>query len=267
MSEIIAAIDETGANTLLGDALQAVGTLSKSGNGNLGPFGAAYTVHGSFTSGAVDLIPPDTIRIDHLHFAWHADLSFSIDLNDFLPHFCLPQVCIDIPCVGEVCTPEICIDWPTIHVPTVSFGDFVEATADFGLDVALTAGNWKVQIVVKNVSQLQFGPGTAAILGIIAAAITPLLLAVPFIGPFLAIAVDAIIAAIGIAGLTGLLGPIISPFISGLRVPVYDQPKHFQLLAAAGANDPAVFIEIDSVQARIEGSDEDELVLDIDISA
>jgi hypothetical protein len=266
MSEIIAAIDENGANTLLADAVQTIGTLSKSGSGSLGPFSASYTVSGSFVSGAVDLIPPDTIRIDHLRFNWHIDLSFSIDLNDFLPHFCLPQVCVDIPCVGTVCTPTICIDWPTITVP-VGFGDFAEATADFGLNVALTGGNWKVQIVVKNVSQLQFGLATAAVLALIGAAITPILLLIPFIGPFLAIAVDAILAGIGIAGLTGFLGPIISPFISGLTIPVYDQPKHFQLLPAAGANDPAVFIELDAVQARIEGSDEDELVLDVDISA
>jgi hypothetical protein len=266
MSEIIAAIDEGGANTLLNDGLQTIGTLSKSGSGNLGPFFASYNVSGSFAGGAVDLIPPGTVRIDHLHFNWHIDLSFGINLNDFLPNFCLPQVCIDIPCVGTVCTPKICIDWPTIAVP-VSFGDFVEATADFGLDVALTGGSWKVQIVVQNVSQLQFGLATAAILALIGAAITPLLLLVPFIGPFLAIAVNAILAAIGIAGLTGFLGPILSPFISGLKIPIYNQAKHFQLLPSGGANDPAVFIELDAVQARIEGSDEDELVLDVDISA
>src|SRR5512135_1112672 len=117
MSEIIAAIDETGANDLLADAMQAVGVLSKSGSGSLGPFDASYTVQGSFTSGAVDLIAPGTIRIDHLHFSWHVDLSFGIDLDDILPHFCIPQACVDIPCVGTVCTPKICIDWPTITVP------------------------------------------------------------------------------------------------------------------------------------------------------
>ena len=265
MSEIIAAIDEAGANDLLADAVQAIGVLSKSGNGSLGPFDATYTVQGSFTSGAVDLIAPGTIRIDHLHFAWHVDLDFSVDLNDILPHFCLSQACVHIPCVGTVCTPRICIDWPTIHVP-VSFGDWAEATADFGLDVALTSGQWKVKIVVQNVSQLQFGPGTAGILALIGAAVTPILLAIPFIGLFLALAVDAILAGIGIAGITGFLGPLISPFIAGLSVPIYDQPKHFQLLPAAGANDPAVFIELDTVQASVVQSDEDELVLAIDIS-
>jgi hypothetical protein len=265
MAEIIAAVDEGGANALLGDAIQTIGTQSKSGSGSLGPFTASYNLTGHFTNGTVDLIAPGTVRIDHLRFDWNVDLSFQIDLNSFLPHFCLPQVCVDIPCVGKVCTPKICLSWPTITVP-VSFGDFVEATADFGIDVSLNGGNWKVQIVVQNVSQLQFGPGTAGILVLIGAAITPILLVIPFIGPFLAIAVDTILLAIGIAGVTGFLGPIISPFISGLKIPVYNQPKHFQVLPAAGPNDPAVFVELDAVTAGIQHSDEDELVLSVDIS-
>ena len=65
------------------------------------------------------------IRIVDLRVDWDLDLSFGIDLSVVLPDFCLPQVCIDIPCVGEVCTPKICVDWPTITVP-VSFGDFVQ---------------------------------------------------------------------------------------------------------------------------------------------
>jgi hypothetical protein len=267
MNEIVAALDEGGANILFVDALQALGTLSKSGNGSLGPFDASYTVSGSFTSGAIDLIAPGTVRIDHLHFDWNANLTFSVDLNDILPHFCIPQACVHIPCVGTVCTPKICIDWPTISVP-VSFGDWVEATADFGLDVSLDMGTtWKVQIVVQNVSQLQWGPGTGAILAAIGAAVALAVAWIPFIGPFLAIAVAAVVAAIDIAGLTGLLGPIISPFISGLKVPVYSQAKHFQVIPAAGAIDPAVFIELDAVTAAIQSSDEDELVLGVDVSA
>jgi hypothetical protein len=214
----------------------------------------------------VDQIAPNTIRIDHLHFDWNADLSFSVDLNDILPHFCIPQACVDIPCVGTVCTPKICIDWPTVSVP-VSFGDWVEATADFGLDVSLNAGTWKVQIVVQNVSQLQWGPGMGAILAAIGAAVALAVAWIPFIGPFLAIAVTVIVAAIDVAGLTGLLGPIISPFVSGLKVPIYTQAKHFQVLPAGGATDPAVFIELDAVTAAIQSTNEDELVLGVDISA
>jgi len=265
MATILAAIDEGGANTLLGDALASIPTLSKSGSGSLGPFTAGYSVQGTFAGGTVDLIAPSTVRIEHLRFNWQMTLSFGIDLNDFLPHFCLPQVCVDIPCVGHVCTPKICVSWPTIDV-SVPFGDFVEATADFGIDVSLSGGQWKVQIVVQNLSQLQFGPATAGILVLIGAAITPLLLAIPFIGPFLAVAVDLILAAIGVAGLTGFLGPILSPFLSGLKIPVYQQDKHFKFLPASGPVDPDVFIELDAVSAQIQHSDEDELVLSVDIS-
>src|SRR5262249_48756184 len=157
-------------------------------------------------------------------------------------------VCVDIPCVGRVCTPRICISWPTIPVP-VSLADFVEATADFGLNIALVGGQWRARAVVLNVSELKFGPKTAGMLALIGFAITPLLLAIPFIGPFIAIAVDAILAAIGIAGLFGFLGPIVSPFVSGLVIPIYEQPQHFQVLPASGPNDPAVFITLDAVTA------------------
>lgn len=265
MAEIIAAIDEGGANILLADALATIGMLSTAGSGSLGPFTASYNLTGHFTGGTIDLIAPGTARVDHLRFDWHVDLGFSIDLNDFLPNFCLPQVCIDIPCVGRICTPRICIAWPTIGV-NVPLGDFVEASADLGIDIGLTGGNWKVQLVVQNVRQLQFGPATAGMLALIGLAITPVLLLVPFLGPFLAIAVNAILATIGIGGLTGLLGPIISPFISGLKIPVYEQPKHFLAVPGSGPTDPDVFIEIDTVSADVRSTDEDELVLSIDIS-
>jgi hypothetical protein len=161
---------------------------------------------------------------------------------------------------------RICIDWPTIAVP-VTLSDFVEATADFGFAVQLSGGVWHVDLIVQNVSSLRFGPTTAGLLAVIAAAVTPILLAIPFLGPFLAIAVDAILLSIGVAGITGLLGPIISPFISGLRVPVYAQPQAFQVVPASGPVDPAVFVTLDAVSAVVQSTNEDELILAIDISA
>jgi hypothetical protein len=266
MAEITAALDEQGANKLLDTAVAAIGPQSKSGSGNLGPFLANYSITGTLTNGDVDLIPPDTIRIVDLRLDWDLDLSFGIDLSSILPDFCLPQVCIDIPCVGTVCTPKICIDWPTITVP-VSFGDFVKMTADFQLDISLSGGQWKVQIKVLGVPNLQFGATTALLLAAIGAAVTPILLAIPFIGPFLAIAVDAILLAIGIAGVTGFLGPIITPFVSGLKIPIYQQPQQFQVLPAAGPVDPKVDITIDLVAAAVaHNGTEDELVLTADIS-
>jgi hypothetical protein len=266
MAEIIAAVDEQGANTLLDTAIGILPPQSSSGSSSLGPFVASYSVTATLTNGDVDLIPPDIIRLVDLRVDWSLNLSFGIDLSTILPDFCLPQVCVNIPCVGRVCTPRICIDWPTITVP-VSFSDFVKATGDFRLDISLTGGVWKVQAVIVGVPNLQFGATTALLLVAIGAAVTPLLLAIPFIGPFLAIAVNAILLAIGIAGITGLLGPILTPFVSGLKIPIYSQPQLFPVLPAESAIDPQVAVTIDLIAAQVVNSGEDELVLSADISA
>lgn len=266
MTEITAALDETGANKLFDTAIGTIGTQSHSGSGNLGPFIASYNIQATFTSGDVDLIPPDTIRIVDLRLDWTLNLSFGIDLGEILPEFCLPQVCVDIPCVGRVCTPRICIEWPTISVP-VTFSDFLQATIDFNLNTNLTGGNWVVQAHVQGVPSLQFGATSALLLAAIGAAVTPILLAIPFIGPFLAIAVNIILATIAVAGVTGFLGPIITPFVSGLTIPIYEQPQLFEVLPATSAIDPKVDVTIDLVAASVvHNAPEDELVLTADIS-
>jgi hypothetical protein len=266
MSEIIAAIDEGGANDLLDTAIGTLPPQSSSGSGNLGPFVASYGVTATLVNGDVDLRAPDIIRIKDLRLNWTLNLSFGIDLSSILPDFCIPQVCVDIPCVGRVCTPRICIDWPTITVP-VSFSDFVKVTGDFKLDISLSGGVWKVQAVIVGVPNLQFGATSALLLAAIGAAVTPILLAIPFIGPFLALAVDGILLVIGIAGVTGFLGPILTPFISGLKIPIYEQPQQFVVLPAESAVDPQVTIQLDQIGAEVRSSDEDELVLLADISA
>lgn len=266
MAEIIAAVDETAANTLIDTAIALIPAQSASGSGNLGPFIASYSVSATLVNGDIDLIPPDIVRVVDLRVNWSINLSFGLDLSAILPDFCLPQVCVDIPCVGRVCTPTICINWPTITIP-VSFADFVKATGDFRLDITLSGGVWNVQAVIVGLPNLQFGATSALLLVAIGAAVTPILLAIPFIGPFLAIAVNAILAIIGIAGVTGLLGPIITPFVSGLKIPIYQQPQLFQVLPNEGPVDPPVRIKIDAVAARIENSGEDELILTADISA
>jgi hypothetical protein len=266
MSEIIAAVDEGGANDLLDSAIATLPPQSSSGSGNLGPFVASYGVTATLVNGDIDLRAPDIIRVEDLRLNWTLNLSFGIDLSAILPDFCLPQVCVDIPCVGRVCTPRICIDWPTITVP-VSFSDFVKATGDFKLDISLSGGVWNVQAVIVGVPNLQFGATTALLLAAIGAAVTPILLAIPFIGIFLAVAVDTILALIGIAGVTGFLGPILTPFISGLKIPVYKQNQLFEVLPAESAIDPQVTIKIDQIGAEVRSSDEDELVLLADISA
>lgn len=263
--DIVAAIDEPAADRLLGTAIGLVSLPPATGTGTLGPFIATYSAVASLAPGNLDLIAPGTIRIADFRLNWALSFSIGIDLSVILPDFCIPQVCIDIPCVGRVCTPRFCIDWPTIAVP-VSFSDFVNVTADFGLAVTNAGGVWRVEAVVQGAPNLQFGLTTAALLQAIALALTPALLAVPFIGPFLAIAVNTIVLSIGVAGVTGLLGPILTPFVSGLRLKIYEQPASFPALAAAGPTDPAVFLTIDAVDVAIQASDEDELVISVDIS-
>lgn len=266
MSDITTAIDENAADQFFDTAIGLIPTQSTSGSGSLGPFVANYSASASFAGGDVDLIPPGTVRIDDFTVNWSLSFSFGIDLSTILPDFCLPQVCVDIPCVGEVCTPEICIDWPTVSVPVPTFSDFIKGSADFGISITQTGGVWRVEAVVQGVPNLQFGLTTAALLAAIGLAITPVLLAIPFIGPFLAIAVNAILLSIGIAGLTGFLGPILTPFVSGMKIQIYNQPVNFQALSAIGPNDPAVFITLDTVNAAIISDGEDELVLTVDVS-
>jgi hypothetical protein len=266
MAEITAALDEAGANKLLDIAIASLPTLTTGGSGSLGPFTVSYFVKANLTNGNVDLIPPDTIRIADLRLDWHIDFSLVLDLGAILPEFCLPQVCIHIPCVGRVCTPKICIDWPKITVP-VSFGDFVKTTVDLALVIALAGGNWNVSAKVLGVPSLQFGLATAGLITAIQLAITPFLLAIPFIGLFLAVAVNLIMALFTIAGVTGFLGPILTPFISGLTVPIYQQPQMFEVLPATGPFDPKVDIRLDAIDAVIaHNGAEDELVLTADIS-
>lgn len=265
MAEITAAVDEQAADQLFDTAIGLIPPQTASGSGTLGPFVASYSGVVSFAPGDVNLIAPSTIRIEDFRANWNLSFSFGIDLSTFLPDFCIPQVCIDIPCLGEVCTPEICVDWPTVSIP-VSFGDFVIATADFGISITLVSGVWEVQAVVQGVPSLQFGPTTALLLVAIGAAITPALLLIPFVGPFLAVAAVAILAAIGIAGVTGFLGPIITPFVNGLQIPIYEQPQIFEALSASGPVDPAVFITLDNVNALVTSTDEDELVLEVDFT-
>jgi hypothetical protein len=267
MSEITAAVDEATASQLFTTIVAGIGPQSTSGSSNLGPFGVTYAATGTLMPGLVDLIPPGTIRIADLRLNWAVSGSFELRLGDFLPEIHIPQICIHIPCVGEVCTPRIDITWPTVSIP-VSFGDYLLTTVDLGVAVSPTGSEWIVQGTVQGISNLQWGVGTAAILTGIGAAVALAVAWVPLIGPFVALLVLAVTTAIGFAGLTGWLGPIVTPFISGMRFEIYRQPVQFEVLAAAGPNDPAVFVRIDAVTAEVQhNAPEDELVLGIDISA
>ena len=260
-ADIIAAVDETGASTLLHAAEAAIGLRTGSGSVPFGPFGVAWSASASFTGGTVSLAPPDTVSIDSLEIDYSLSLILSIDLS-FLD-FCIPQVCIPTPW-GDICTPTFCITFPTIPV-TVPFSSSATLSADFGIDVHLTSGTWFVDVVIQSVSQLDLGAAATLLLIAIGAAISAALLAVPFIGPLLAIAVAVIMAAFGVAEVTGLLGQIVSLFVSGLTFNVYKQPQVFQVLPASGPFDPPVSVTLAAVTADVQASDKNELVLSVDI--
>jgi hypothetical protein len=259
--DIIAAADQTATTTLLHDGETALGTLMKSGSGSLGPFTAGYSVSVTFSGGTINLNPPNVIEIADCNLHYSVSLQFGLDLNSFLPTFCLPQVCL-----FGICTPKICISWPTITVP-FSFGDDVKFSADFTINPHLSGANWLIDVVIVGVPLLQFGPATAGILAALGVALAAVLLPIPFIGPFLAGAVIAIVAAIGVAGLTGFLGTIITPFVSGLTFNIYKQPKKFPVLSAGGPIDPEVDIQINALGATVQASDKNELVITADIAA
>jgi hypothetical protein len=262
-SDIVAAIDQTAANTLLGAWLAAENASppSTSGSAALGPLTVGYTASATFAGGSVVLSAPDTVAIDNLQVDYSLTLALSIDLS-FLD-FCLPQICIPTP-FGNICTPTICFDFPTIPV-TVPFSSSVTLSADFGIEVELMAGTWFVNIVIQSVPQLDLGPAALLLLTAIGAAIAAVVAVVPFIGPLLSIAVAIIVGAFGLADVTGLLGPIVSALVSGLTFNVYQQPQDFQVLPASPPFDPAVMVTLASVAAGVQASDKNELVLSVDI--
>ena len=264
MPDIVAALDETAANIVVPRAVNTLPPLSGSGSSSLGPFTAAWSASGSLSNGAVDLIPPppNVIRISNCRLDYSLSFSFSVDLS-FL-NFCIPQICIPTP-FGDICTPKVCFTFPTIPI-SVSHSSFLLFTADFRLNVHLAGGNWLVDAVVVGVPFLQITPAAAAVLAALGASVTAALLLVPLIGPLLAGAAAAIIATIGVAGITGLLGAILTPFVSGLTFNIVTQPQVFEVLPAAGP-DPAVTVNLDSIAAALVSSPgEDELRVDVDIS-
>ncbi|HSS20244.1 MAG TPA: hypothetical protein VLL54_09225 [Pyrinomonadaceae bacterium] len=265
MPDILVAGDEAAATELLHDAEATLGTLSRTGSGSLGPFSANWGASAFFAGGTVDLIAPNIVRLANCELHYNLHFSFSFDLSNIIPNFCLPQICVHIPFIGTVCTPTVCINWPTITIP-LNFSDVVRFTSDFTLNAHLSGSTWLIDVVIVGIPNLQISVTAAAILAALGLAAAAVLVAIPFIGLFLAGAVLAITAAIGIAGITGLLGPILSLFVSGLTFTVYRQPRTFNVLPASGAFDPAVNINLDAIAASVSHTNEDELLIAVDIS-
>ncbi len=266
MSNLLVALDESAAGDLLTVGQNTLGSLSASGNDSLGPFDANWNANTAFSGGTIALLEPDIIRIADLSIDFSASIGFAIDLNDFLPEFCLPRVCVRIPFIGEVCTPRICIDWPVIPIGPVSHSGSLDITADFKVKAEMDGTDWKIIVVIDEVPELSLDVISTAILVVLTAAISAALLLVPFIGPFLALAGAAIAATLGVAAITGLLGRILTPLISGLEFEVYRRPQIQTVIPDAGPADPVVNIRVTSLTSAVQSSDEDELVIKADIA-
>ena len=260
-NEIVAAVDEAAAQVLVAHGESALGVQATSGHGSLGPFGVAWSASVSLSGGTVSLAAPGTVSIDNMKISYNLSLTLSIDLS-FLD-FCLPQVCIPTP-FGDICTPKICINFPTISVK-IPFASSATLSGDFGLNVHLTAGEWNLDVIIRSVRKLDLGTAATLLITAIGAAISVALLGIPFIGPFLALAVGIITAAFGIAQVTGLLGSIVSVFVSGLSINVYKHKQTFTAIHASGPFDPDVIVTIAAIAVDVQATDKKELVLSADI--
>ena len=262
MPDVLAAIDESAGNDILMAAEAALGTLSNSGTSTLGGFAVSHSETATLSGGSVMFSPPATVSISNCRLDYSLSFSFSFDLNSILPHGCLPQVCIPTPW-GDICTPKICVSWPTISIP-VSYSDHLTFSADFGLGTHLTAGNWIVDITILAVPTLNLGASATALVAAIGLAVAAAVSVVPLIGPFLSLAVLAIVGLFAISSATGFLGALLTPFISGLKFTLFSQPQTFPILPAAPP-DPAVPITIFALSAMVETAGKNELVLSVDV--
>jgi hypothetical protein len=266
MAEIVAALDEVGANKLLQDAIAAFNPSPDSGTDSLDVFQVDWTVSVSLSGGSVDLIPSDTIRIEDLHLDFSVDLTFHLNLND-IGEICIPESVSWAPW-GFIYTPEVCFDLPNITFDPVSHSGWAEFTGDFHPQVTLIGGTWKIDAVLDGIPSLKIDPATVFEIQslLLAVAVSALFLAGPFGWVFVPVVVT-LINTLGAAALTGFLGPLLTPFVSGLALTVYQQPQLFEVVPAAGPVDPAVHVTLDSVSVSIDGSGgEDELVIGVDIS-
>lgn len=268
MPDIQVAVDEAQAGQLVTTAQTLLGTQVRSGSGSLGPFTASWTASANFTGGSIDLRAPDIVRINNMDMNFTVGITLEIDLNDFLPRLCIPRICIPIPFLPDLCTPRICLPpWPTIPIGPISHSGTVNFTSDFRLLASQDGTDWKIEIQIVDIPSLSLDAISALIVTGLIGAVAAALLLVPFIGLYLFLATALIGAAIGVAAVTGLLGPILGLFLNGLAFEVYRQPEVQQVLPNMGANDPEVDIKITALSAQVLVSDEDELVIDAEIAA
>jgi hypothetical protein len=256
-----AALDQTGATRLLAWAEGRHPEIALNGSRALGPFVAAYGAWATFAGGTVTLSPPKNIRLADATVRFRLTLDITLDVSRLIPDFCLPQACADVPFVGRVCIPPkpICIDWPSVTIP-VSYSEAATFTADLTVEVHLQEGLWVAETVLLATPSVQIG-SLDRLLQTIRAAADAVLRNLPYIGPLLGKALDALIGSVS-GALGGTLGSIITAVVGGTRFRLYE---HSATLSVPIDGTP-ITVTLDQVQVDVVASDENELVLGIDVS-
>jgi hypothetical protein len=261
MAEMTAALDQTGATRLVAWAESQYPEVNANGTRPLGPLSVDYTVRATFEGGTVTLSPPRNLRLAGAVTRFQVRLSITLDVSRLIPDFCLPQVCVNIPLIGRVCVPptRVCIDWPSVTIP-VSYTDTATFTVDLRAEVRQENGSWVADTVILGTPSVQLGVLTGLLQSIRNAA-DAVLRVLPYIGPLLAKALDNLIASIS-GSLGGVLGSILTAVIGGTRFELYRQPTTLTVVV----DGTGVSLTLDSVAVDVVASDENELVLGIDIS-
>jgi hypothetical protein len=254
MPGVLLEIDNPQTNTLvLAAAAKFLVPLPHDGGGNLGPFGVRWHTEVSFGLKGTQLVAPNSIRFNDGEIDFHIDLTLTADLNRILPELCLPQVCTPDFFGIQICSPSICIPWPTISFP-ISYSASTKFTVQADFDIHKDASNWVVDILVpKNgIKSLQIDTLTAALLELIGTFAAVALLEVPFIGPFLFLAVEVIVSTIAVTGALGFLQDVLTPFLTEMKFHLYTHSEVLQVLPADPPLDPTpVNVLLQNVQTIV----------------
>ena len=266
MAEIIAAVDETGRERPVRRGPRRPGHPVRLGHGQPGPVHGELQRQRTLSSGPIDLIAPGTVAHPEPPGRLAVAASFGFDLSDVIPDFCLPRVCVTIPFIGRVCTPRICIDWPTVSIPVV-LSDFVEASADLGLAVALRRRELEGQGGRAEPVATAVRAGDVGLLVVIGAAATAGAAGHPVHR-----------SAAGRGGRRHPAGdrhrgpdrvprrhPVAVP-VPGSRSRCTTSPSSSRCCRPTGRSTLPSFITLDAVAAQVDTTTEDELVLAIDVS-
>lgn len=256
MPDLIAAIDQEILNKVV-DAETRVVDWNQSTSVHIAPFLISVAVDVKLPHCAVKLVPPNIFHFDHLDLHYTLDGSFTVRLNDILPHPCF-RVCFLF-----WCTPERCLNWPDITVPFSSTGD-VTVVADFKVDIHLDSNTnqWLLDIIPASVPHMDLSAQAVALFVTIEYSVMMALNFVPFIGPFLSAAAASIMGVFNVVALTGALDGLLRPFLNNLRFNLIKQDKVVTLQKAEPPGPyPAVTMSIDGLTSDIEQTDETELVL------